>query len=698
MNKIREKLVQEFLNALKEDTIPWEKGWASTGIPQNAVSAASYHGLNAVILSMEAHKRGYTDARWCTYKQAKNQGWQVMRGEKGCQIEFWSMYDTEKKVKLKPQDVKRLQESLSKEEYMERVKPLANYYTVFNAEQIQGVPKVTVVNDINDMQEAALIQRRDTLLENMNLDFVSGGDRAFYSPSMDRITMPEISQFKNVYAYMSTLLHEAGHATGHENRLGRDIKNAFGTENYAREELRAEIASAFVSQSIGMENERQYVDNHRAYIQDWISVLEKNPEELFKAIKDAEQIADYLIEKGEFPKVELELIREEPQHIETASPEKEESAESGKNLSDKDAMLLNGEIEPYVTIVWSEYGPPLEGGTEMPFSKANELFEKLDNPAAWDDMHKNGMEYYKTKFQITYEQYGQICKGEYRQDLGDGYGGIVDFLKEEYKGNTRLINYLETDCFYQNVIHSHGELSSDAKDYVAGLRREIRRYCLEWGWEDMKLPTASEVEMKLDAYEHMGLTSLFTKQEAANLRVEIKRQMQGRNQSVEMSHAQKTAVQLGLEVETYKNNGLAVEEIIRYKIPEVVKKLEEQGVSISTKEACNLICSTYASDFEEYRVLREDGINAIRTCAEKHQQIRADIRTNGFKASRTLVNAIDRLDAVTGRHNTLRDIKGLAENPDISADMKETVNEIVETLQQQETKMQSPEPPAMEPV
>lgn len=505
MNKIREKLVQEFLNALKEDTIPWEKGWASTGIPQNAVSAASYHGLNAVILSMEAHKRGYTDARWCTYKQAKNQGWQVMRGEKGCQIEFWSMYDTEKKAKLKPQDVKRLQETLSREEYMERVKPLANYYTVFNAEQIQGVPKVTVVNDINDMQEAALIQRRDTLLENMNLDFVSGGDRAFYSPSMDRITMPEISQFKNVYAYMSTLLHEAGHATGHEDRLGRDIKNAFGTENYAREELRAEIASAFVSQSIGMENERQYVDNHRAYIQDWISVLEKNPEELFKAIKDAEQIADYLIEKGEFPKAELELVREESKHI-------EEGISKGMNnaiiLQRGEASLTNGEYKKFDKgdTIWGVDSEPVE----------------------------------LKRWNVEQEAEAKAELAKYKCTYSNSSGGNVWDI-EEY-----ALEYCECD--------EHGEF------------------------------------------------------------------LQG-------------------------------------------------------------------SDYN----LAEDKEN-------RHQQIRADIRTNGFKASRTLVNAIDRLDAVTGRHNTLRDIKGLAENHDISADMKETVNEIVETLQQQETKMQSPEPPAMEPV
>ncbi len=698
MNKIREQLVQEFLSALKEDTIPWEQGWASTGMPQNAVSAAPYHGLNAVILSVEAHKRGYEDSRWCTYKQAKNQGWQVLRGEKGCQIEFWSMYDTKNKVKLKPQDVKRLQETLSPEEYMDRVKPLASYYTVFNAQQMQGIPKVTAINAISNMEESALIQRRDTLLKNMNLDFISGGDRAFYSSGKDRITMPEIGQFKNVYAYMSTLLHEAGHATGHESRLNRDIKNAFGTENYAREELRAEIASAFVSQSIGMENERQYVDNHRAYIQDWIEVLEKNPEELFKAIKDAERIADYLIEKGEFPRVEMEQVREEVVHAETASPGVEEPVDSEKTLSDKDALLLNGEIEPYVTIVWSEYGPPLEDGVEMPFSQANALFEKLDDRVNWDDMHKNGMAYYKTKFQITYEQNGEICKGEYRQDLGDGYGSIVDFLQKEYRGNSRLTKYLETNCFYQNVIDRYGELSSEAKYYVAGLRRDIRRYCLEWGWEDMKLPSASKVELMLDAYKHKGFIMLFTEQEAAQIRVEIKKQQRtncpAEDGKISQNQKMKTAVQLGLEVEKYKNAGLTVEQILKYKVPAILKKVREQGITISSEKACNLICSTYASDLEEYRSLRECVKASFK---ERHQQIRADIRANGFKATRTLVNAIERLDALNGKANTLQDIKELAKSQNISADAKEAVNDIVETLQHQETKMQVPEPPAVEP-
>ncbi|MCR4716373.1 MAG: hypothetical protein K5656_04250, partial [Lachnospiraceae bacterium] len=123
---------------------------------------------------------------------------------------------------------------------------------------------------------------------------------AFYRPSEDSITMPPIESFWAEYNYLSTFLHEAGHSTGHESRLNRDLTGIFGSEKYAKEELRAEIASAFTTQAIGLEGtmSREHIDNHKAYIQSWIAEIKNDPNELFKAIIDATKISDYLIEKG----------------------------------------------------------------------------------------------------------------------------------------------------------------------------------------------------------------------------------------------------------------------------------------------------------------------------------------------------------------------------------------------------------------
>lgn len=152
---------------------------------------------------------------------------------------------------------------------------------------------------------------RDTLILNMNVKYEEQGSRAFYRLSEDKITLPEINRFETEYDYMATLLHEAGHATGHIDRLWRDLDGSFGSESYAKEELRAEIASAFTAQNLGLSYEQNsFMENHEAYVQSWISVLENNPNELFAAIKDAEKISDYLMEKGEFDKYLMEKKEE----------------------------------------------------------------------------------------------------------------------------------------------------------------------------------------------------------------------------------------------------------------------------------------------------------------------------------------------------------------------------------------------------
>ena len=299
LNKLREEMAQSFIGALKEDRIPWEQGWQSQDRPRNAVSDYSYKGINNLWLSFIAGEKGYHDPRWCTFQQAQSQGWKVRKGEKGSRVEFWSLYDTKDKKKITQEEVKKIRDQLTDVEFQERIKPVSNVYTVFNAEQIEGIPELEEVRISFSAEE--LINQRDVLLKNMNVDFHEGGDRAFYRPGDDSITLPFVESFQDAYAYMATFLHEAGHATGHESRLDRPVRNTFGSPAYAKEELRAEIASAFTGQALGIDGmNKEHLDNHKAYIQSWIKTLENNPGELYAAIRDAEKISDYLIEKGEF--------------------------------------------------------------------------------------------------------------------------------------------------------------------------------------------------------------------------------------------------------------------------------------------------------------------------------------------------------------------------------------------------------------
>ena len=303
--KMREEMVREFIKCLSEETIPWHMAW-STDRPVNAVTNTRYRGINKMWLSFIQKMEGWEDPRWCTFKQASNKGWKIIKGSKGTPVEFWSLYDTQKKKKISYAEARELEENLTPEEYDKRIRLVSRVYSVFNAEQIDGISKYEAKK--YDLDTERIMHIRDNLINNMNVGYSEEGDKAFYNPKHDRIVIPEMDRFETEYDYMATLFHEAGHATGHESRFNRQIANMFGSPEYAKEELRAEISSAFTAQAVGITYEQNsHMENHKAYIQSWISALKNNPNELFLAIKDAEKISDYLIEKAE---IEKELTNE----------------------------------------------------------------------------------------------------------------------------------------------------------------------------------------------------------------------------------------------------------------------------------------------------------------------------------------------------------------------------------------------------
>ncbi len=298
-NKMREAIIQSFLACLKENEIPWHREWSVSQIPLNATTGTLYKGVNHLWLSYIQEIKGYNDPRWCTFNQANAKGWSIKAGEKGTKIEFWSLYDREEKEKISAEEAARRGSELGRDEYLERFRPISSVYTVFNGEQIEGIEPYKA--EVHELNQSDLMRVKNTLITNMELHYEEKGDQAYYSPAQDKVVLPEMEKFQNEYAYISTLLHECGHATGAAHRLNRQLQNDFGTPGYAREELRAEIASAFTAQVTGIQFiQDEHMENHKAYIQNWIHVLENNPNELFAAIKEAEKISDYLIEKGEF--------------------------------------------------------------------------------------------------------------------------------------------------------------------------------------------------------------------------------------------------------------------------------------------------------------------------------------------------------------------------------------------------------------
>lgn len=299
LNKVREELSQRFIEALSMGELPWHSCWQQA-VPQNAVTGRKYHGLNALWLSYLAEKKGWTDPRWATYKQASEKGWQVRKGEKASYVEYWAYYDKEKKKLLSWPDARQIfREDAA---YAEKNLQLSSrVFAVFNGAQIDGIPELPQSRgtDIGTIR-----QQRDTLISNMGIGYREQGQSAYYSLDSDTVTLPPEASFDSTYGYMATFLHECGHASGHPDRLNRDMTGGFGSESYAKEELRAEIASAFTAQALGLtasERDRELeTRQHMAYIQNWAQAIQDAPEELFKALKDAETISDYLIEQGGF--------------------------------------------------------------------------------------------------------------------------------------------------------------------------------------------------------------------------------------------------------------------------------------------------------------------------------------------------------------------------------------------------------------
>ena len=194
LNKMREEMIQSFIDCLKKDTIPWHRGWSSER-PFNAVTNTEYHGANALWLTYNQQAQLYKDPRWCTFKQAQSKGWKIKQGSKGTKIEFWSLYDTEDRRKLTRTEAKQLTDELTAEEFANRVKPVSNTYTVFNGEQIEGIPLYEIRKNVLHLDE--FLSGRNKLIENMNVGFKEGGNEAFYSMAEDMIVLPKINQFDN---------------------------------------------------------------------------------------------------------------------------------------------------------------------------------------------------------------------------------------------------------------------------------------------------------------------------------------------------------------------------------------------------------------------------------------------------------------------------------------------------------------------
>ncbi|MBG6119362.1 MULTISPECIES: ArdC family protein [unclassified Sphingobium] len=271
---------------LEEGRLPWVQPWDARcpcTMPHNAMSGRVYSGINVLILWCEAVERAFTSQRWLTYKQAEKAGGHVRRGEKGTVICYADRF-TPKDEAAKAAGEDREARTIA---FLKR-------FTVFNLDQIEGLPEQYAAEPVvpDPVMAIAEVGR---LIAASGADFRIGGSKAFYSPGQDYVQVPPQAAFHEPINWFRTALHELGHWAGGKGRLERDQSGKFGSALYAKEELVAEMTSAFACASLGIEPTVRHSD----YIGAWLEVLRADEKAIFRAASAASKGADYLLAFGE---------------------------------------------------------------------------------------------------------------------------------------------------------------------------------------------------------------------------------------------------------------------------------------------------------------------------------------------------------------------------------------------------------------
>ena len=269
---------------LEKGIRPWIKPWSvehtagriTRPLRHNTVP---YRGVNVLLLWSEALAKGYAAPLWMTYKQSQELGAQVRKGEHGSLVVFADRF-TKTETDSAGQDV-------------EREIPFMKGYTVFNVEQIDGLPTHFYAQAVNPLPLSDRLAHADQFVTATGVTIRHGGNQAYYSPAADHIQLPPFEAFKDKESYYATVLHELTHWTRHATRLDRDFgRQRFGDAGYAREELVAELGAAFLCTDLCITPEVR--EDHADYIGHWLKVLAEDKHAIFQAAAHAQRAADYL--------------------------------------------------------------------------------------------------------------------------------------------------------------------------------------------------------------------------------------------------------------------------------------------------------------------------------------------------------------------------------------------------------------------
>mgnify|MGYP001544678207 FL=1 len=282
---IYQRITDQIVADLEQGVRPWHKPW-------NAEHAAGrisrplrhnglpYNGINIIMLWSAAMAQGFAAPIWVTFNQAKEMGAHVRKGEKGNLVVYANT-------------ITKTEENEKTGEEEERNIPFMKGYTVFNVEQIDGLPAHFYAPAETPLDPVQRIETAETFFAGTGADIRHGGNQAYYTIGQDYVQMPPFETFCDAESYYATLAHECTHWTRHPSRLERDFgRKRWGDEGYAMEELVAELGAAFLSADLGLTPEPR--DDHAAYIGSWLKVLKDDKRAIFTAAAHAQRAADYL--------------------------------------------------------------------------------------------------------------------------------------------------------------------------------------------------------------------------------------------------------------------------------------------------------------------------------------------------------------------------------------------------------------------
>lgn len=271
--KTYDRITERIIALMEQGTVPWHKPWSiQTGLPRNLVTQKPYRGINTFLLM----SMGYESPNWLTFRQAVQLGGSVKKGEKSCPVVFW-----------KPLQV------TDEESDETRKIPFLRLYHVFNVAQCEGLKNVPTADG-----SAFAVTEAAEIVANMpeRPAIKHGMTAAYYSPPADTVGMPDARRFKTEEAYHASLFHELVHSTGHEKRLKRQSimeRNGFGSDPYCKEELVAELGSAFLCGQAGIVE--RTIDSSAAYIENWLERLKDDKTLVVYAAAQAQKAADFIL-------------------------------------------------------------------------------------------------------------------------------------------------------------------------------------------------------------------------------------------------------------------------------------------------------------------------------------------------------------------------------------------------------------------